>query len=148
LPRVTGADEPKAAITSRTEYEVMASKEVEGRGNLRCSERRDVGPDEHHRTGPAGFERAAHSDPKIPLPLPHSLDPAAPKTGAAAGLVWCHCDPQPPAPVFREPAEQQGDHRPLKAKSCDIADLLREPTLAASELWGADEQNEGAVRHP
>jgi hypothetical protein len=25
---------------------------------------------------------------------------------------------------------------------------VREPTLAASELWGADEQNEGAARHP
>jgi hypothetical protein len=126
----------------------MAPEEAESRGGMPGTERRDVGPDEHHLSGPAGFERTAHSDPKIALPLPHSLDPGAPNMGASAGLIWCHCDPQPPAPVLREPAEQQGDHRPLEAKRCDIADLVREPTLAASELWGAEEQNEGAVRHP
>jgi hypothetical protein len=145
---VTRADKPKPAILGRAEYEVMAPEEVEGRGNLRCSERRYVGPDEHHRTGPAGFERATHSDPEIPPPLPHSLDPAAPKTGAAAGLAWCHCDPQPPAPVRREPAEQQRDHRPLEAKRFYIADIAREAAFAAAEQRCADEQNESTPHHP
>src|ERR1700720_125927 len=86
-PRGTGADEPEPAIGGRTEYEVMAPEEAESCGGMTGNERRDVGPDEHHLSGPAGFERPAHSDPVIALPLPDSLDPGAPSMGAAAGLV-------------------------------------------------------------
>jgi hypothetical protein len=148
VSRVTGADEPEPAIGGRTENEVMTPEKAESRGDLTGIERRDVGPDEHHWTGPAGFERPAHADPEIAFALSDSLYPAAPTTGATAGLVGCHRDPQTPAPVFTKAAQQQPNHRPLEAQRCDIADIAREPPLAGSELGGPEEQNEGAVRHP
>jgi hypothetical protein len=130
---VTGADKPEPAILSRSEYEVTAPEEVESRGGMPGIERRDVGPDEDHRTGPAGLERTAHSDPEIARALPDRLYPAVPTTGATVGLVWCHHDPQTPAPVLGQTAQQQRDHRPLEAKRCDIADIPREPPLASPE---------------
>ena len=143
-PRVTGADEPEPAIGGRTEYEVMAPEEAESCGGMTGIERRDVGPDEHHWTGPAGFERPAHADPEIALPLPHSLDPGAPSMGASAGLVGRYRDPQAPAPVLRKTAQQQGDHRPLEAKRRNIADIAREPPFASSEQRHPHEQDQRA----
>jgi hypothetical protein len=110
--------------------------------------RRDVGPDKHRWTRGAGFERPAHADPEIARALPDRLYPAAPMTGAKAGIVGCHREPQTPAPVLGETAQEQRDHRPLEAKRCDIADIAREPPLTGPELWRPNEQNEGAVRHP
>jgi hypothetical protein len=69
-------------------------------------------------------------------------------TGATMGLVWCHHDPQTPAPVLGQTAQQQRDHRPLEAKRCDIADIPREPPLASPEHWRSDEQNESAPHQP
>jgi hypothetical protein len=130
---VTGADEPEPAILGRSEYEVTAPEEVESRGGMPGIERRDVGADEDHRTGLAGLERPAHADTEITRALPDRLYPAAPMTGATVGLVWCHHDPQTPAPVLGQTAQQQRDHRPLEAKRCDIADIPREPPLASPE---------------
>jgi hypothetical protein len=132
---VTGADEPEPAILGRSEYEVTAPEEVESRGGMPCVERRDVGPDEDHRTGPAGLERTAHSDPEIALPLRDSFDPAATMTGPMACLVGRHRDPQAPAPILCETAQQQRDHRPFETKRCNIADIARKPPLARPELW-------------
>src|SRR5271156_6594580 len=111
-------------------------------------ERRDVGPDEHYGTRRAGFERPAHADPEIPFSLPDRLCPAAPMTGATAVLVGRHRDPQTPAPVLPETAQQQSDHRPLETHRCDIADLAREPPLAAAEQRRPDEQNESTPHQP
>ena len=62
---MTGADEPEPAIFGGTEHNLMAPKEPECCGDMTGVERRDVGPDEHHRTRRAGFERAVHADPEI-----------------------------------------------------------------------------------
>ena len=101
-----------------------------------------TGPD------PAGFERPAHADPEIARALPDRLDPAAPMTGATAGLAGRHRDPQTPAPVLCETAQQQRDHRPLKLHRRDIADIVREPALAAAEQRRPDEQNQSAPHQP
>ena len=111
-------------------------------------ERRDVAPDEHHRCRGAVGKHATHADAEIARALPDRLYPAAPMTGAAAGLVGRHRDPQPPAPVLRETAQQQRDHRPLEAKRCDIADIARQPPLAGPELWRPHEQDESAPHQP
>ena len=126
----------------------MAAKEVESRGNVRCSERRDVGPDEHHRTRGAGFERPAHADPEIAFALADGFYPAAPMTSAMAVLVGRQGDPQTPAPVLYETAQQQRDHCSLELHRRDIADIVREPALAAAEQRRPDEQNEGAPHQP
>jgi hypothetical protein len=145
---VTGADEPKAAILGRTEYEIMAPKEAESRGDMTGIERRDIGPDEHHRTGRAGSECAAHADPEIARALPNRLYPAAPITGTAAGPVGRHRDPQPPTPVPAQTAQQQRDHRPLEAERRDITYFAREATFPAAEQRRADKQNESAPHQP
>jgi hypothetical protein len=145
---VTGADEPEPAILGRTEHEVVAPEEVEGYGDMAGIERRDVGPDKHHRTRRAGFERPAHADPQIARALPDRLGPAAPMTGATAVLVGRHRDPQTPAPVLRETAQQERDHRPLEAKRRDITDIAREAAFAAAEQRRPDEQNESAPHQP
>jgi hypothetical protein len=111
-------------------------------------ERWDVGPDEHHRPERAGFERAAHSDPEITPPLPDSLDPAAPNVGGAVGAVRRHRDPQAPAPVLRETAQQQGDHGPLEAKRCNVADIAGQPPLASPEEWRPNKQDKRAPHQP
>jgi hypothetical protein len=69
-------------------------------------------------------------------------------TGAAAGLVWRHRDPQTPTPIVGQTAQQQRDHHPLETKRCDVADIARDPPLAGPEPWGPEEQNEGAVHQP
>src|SRR5947209_778959 len=112
------------------------------------SERRNVGTDEHYGTWGAGFERPAHADPEIAFALPDRLCPAAPMTGATAVLVWRHRDPQTPAPVIPETAQQQSDHRPLEMHRRDIADLAREAAFAAAEQRRPDEQNESAPHQP
>ncbi len=145
---MTGADEPEPAIGGRTENEVVTPEKAESRGDMTGMERRDVGPDEHHRTDPAGFERAPHPKPEIACALPGGLYPAAPTTGAAAGLVGCHCDPQTPTPVFSETAQQQRDHRPLEAKRCRIAYIARQTSLAGPEQRRPHEQNESAPHQP
>ena len=86
--------------------------------------------------------------PRSPCALPDRLYPAAPMTGATAVLVGRHRDPQTPAPVLRETAQQQRDHRPLEMHRRDIADLAREPALAAAEQRRPDEQNESAPHQP
>jgi hypothetical protein len=145
---MTGADKPEPAILSWTEHEVMAPEEVESYGDMTDIERRDVGPDEHYRTRRAGFERAAHADPEIARALSDHLYPAAPMTGAAAALVWRNRDPQTPAPVLPETAQQQSDHRPLEMGRRDIADLAREAAFAVAEQRRPDEQNESAPHQP
>jgi hypothetical protein len=126
----------------------MAPEEAESCGDMTGIKRRDVGPDKHHQTWGARFERPAHADPEIAHALPDRFDPAAPMTRATADLVGRHRNPQAPAPVLGQTTQQQRDHRPLEAKRCDIADIAREPPLTGPELWRPDEQNEGAVRHP
>jgi hypothetical protein len=111
-------------------------------------ERRDIAPDENSRCRGAVGNRATHPDPEIACALSDRLYSAAPMTGAAAGPVGRHRDPQTPTPALRETAEQQRDHRPLEAKRCDIADIAREPPLAAAEQRRADEQNESAPHQP
>jgi hypothetical protein len=147
-PRVTGADEPEPAIGGRTEYEVMAPEEAESCGGMTGIERRDVGPDKHHQTWGAGFKRPAHADPEIARALPDRFYPAAPMTGASAGLVGRYRDPQAPAPVLRKTAQQQGDHRPLEAKRRNIADVAREPPFASSEQRHPHEQDQRASHQP
>jgi hypothetical protein len=145
---VTGADEPEPAIGGRTEYEVMAPEEAESCGGMAGIERRDVGPDKHHQTWGAGFKRPAHADPEIARALPDRLYPAAPTTGARAGFVGCHREPQTPAPVLCETAQEQRDHRSLEAKRCDIADIARQPPLAGPELRCPHEQDESVPHQP
>jgi hypothetical protein len=145
---MTGADKPEPAILSWTEHEVMAPEEVESYGDMTDIERRDVGPDEHCRTAGAGFECPAHADPEIAFALPDRLCPAAPMTGATAVLVWRYRDPQTPAPVLPETAQQQSDHRPLEMHRRGIADLAREAAFAAAEQRCPDEQNESAPHQP
>jgi hypothetical protein len=145
---VTGADKPEPAILGGAEDEVMAPEEAESCGDMTGIERRDVGPDEHCRTAGAGFERPAHAGPEIAFALPDRLCSAAPMTGATAVLVWRYRDPQTPAPVLPETAQQQRDHRPLEAKRFYIADIAREAAFAAAEQRRADEQNESTPHHP
>jgi hypothetical protein len=106
---------------------------VEGCGDVTGIKRRNIGSDEQHWTRGAGFERAAHSDPEIARALSDRLYHPAPMTGAAAGLVRRHRDPQAPAPIRCETAQQQRDHCPLETKRRDIADLAREAAFAAAE---------------
>jgi hypothetical protein len=145
---VAGADEPEPAIFGGAEHEAMAPEEAEGCGDLAGIERRDVGPDEHHRTGGAGSERPAHSDPEIARALSDGLCPAPPITSAATGLVGRHDDPQTPASVIRETAQQQRYHRSLELHRRDIADIACEATFAAAEPRCPDKQNEGAPHQP
>jgi hypothetical protein len=112
------------------------------------TERRDVGPDEHHRTGGAGFERPVHADPEIARALSDGLYPTAPITGATTGLIGRHDDPQTPASVFRETAQQQRYHRSLELHRRDIADIAREAAFAAAEQRCPDKQNKSAPHQP
>jgi hypothetical protein len=126
----------------------MASEEAESCGDMAGIERRDVGPDEHNRTRGAGFERAAHAHSEVARALSDNLYPVTPMPGAAAGVVGSHRYPQTPAPILRETAQQQRDHRPLEAKRCDIADIAREPPLACPELWRPYKQDKSAPHQP
>jgi hypothetical protein len=69
-------------------------------------------------------------------------------TGATVGLVWCHHDPQTPAPVLGQTAQQQRDHQSLELHRRDIADIVRETAFASAEQRRPDEQNDGAPHQP
>jgi len=127
---MTGADKPKPTVFGRAEDEIVGAEQMERRGDMAGTERRDIGPDEYRRTRRAGLECAAHADTEIPAALAYGFDPVAPMSGTMASLVRGHGDPQMPAPVRSETAEQQRDHQPLEAHRRDIADFAREPALA------------------
>jgi hypothetical protein len=145
---VAGADKPEPAIFGRTENQIVAAEKAESLGDTTGIQRRDVGPDENCRTRRTGGKRATHADPEIALPLADSLDPNAPMTGAMAGLVRRHRDPQPPTPILAEAAQQEGNHRALEAQRRKIADLAREAALAAPEKRRSHEQNDSAPHQP
>jgi hypothetical protein len=145
---VTRADKPEPTILGRTENEVVMAKEAESLGDVTGIQRRDIGTDENCRTRGTGSERAAHADSEIALALVESLDPNAPMTGAMAGLIRRHRDPQPPTPVLGEAAQQERDHRALEAQRREIADVPREAALAAPEKRRSHEQNESAPHQP
>jgi hypothetical protein len=145
---VTRADKPEPAILGGSKDHVVLAKEAEGLGDVMKVERRDIAPDENSRRRGAVGDRATHPDREIACALSDRLYSATPMTGAAARLVGRHRDPQSPAPVLRETAEQQRDHRPLEAKRCDIADIARETPLAAAEQRRADEQDKSAPHQP
>src|SRR5215469_1254203 len=74
MPRVTGADQPEAAVLGRAEGEVMAAEQAEGRPDVTRGESRDVGANEHRRARRAGAERAAHAHPEIAASLAYRHD--------------------------------------------------------------------------
>src|SRR5205814_1243801 len=125
--------EPEPAVPGGSKDQVVSAKEAESLSDVMGVERRDVAPDENSRRRGAVGERAAHPDTEIAPPLSGGFDPLAPEPGPTACIVGCHRDPQTPAPVLRETALQQQDHRPLEAKRCNVADLAREAAFAAAE---------------
>jgi hypothetical protein len=147
LSRMAGADQPEAAVFGGAEDEIVSAEEAEGGPHLAGAQRRDVGTHEHHRARP-GAHGSPHARAEIAAALTGGLDAAMPEASPPAGDVRRHGDLQSPASVFREPAQQPRNHQPLKAQRRDIADVAREPTLAAPEKRRSDEQNETAAHQP
>src|SRR6266446_4799332 len=123
---MTGPDEPKPAIFSRTECEVTDAEQAKGSRDLARSQSRDIGADEDHRAGRTGSKRSAHALAEITATLAHSDAAAVPMAGAMASLVRCDGDPQMPAPVTGETAQKQRNHQALETHCGEIAYVSRE----------------------
>src|SRR5437660_10045366 len=72
-PRVKHADKPEPAIFGGTEHELMGPEEAESFCDMTGVERRDVGPDEHHRSPRSGSERPADAHPEFARACPVRL---------------------------------------------------------------------------
>ena len=148
MPRVADAGQPEPAVLGRAEREVMAAEQAEGRPDMTDGESRDVGANEYRGARRAGAERAAHAHPEITAALTDRRDHEMPELRTMAGLVGRDGEPQAPAPVRREAAQQPRDHDALEAQRRDRANLPRQPALASAELRRANEQHEGALHQP
>ena len=107
---MTGADEPKPAVFGGTKDNVTGAEQAKSSIDLARTESRDIGPDEHHRAGRTGSERAVHALAEIAAALAGSPDPVPPIPSAMARLVRGYGDPQAPAPVSGEPAQKHRNH--------------------------------------
>jgi len=145
MPRVTRANEPKSAILGRAENQIVLAENAESFGDVTGTQRRNIRPDEDCRARRTGRERALHAGPEVALALSDRLDPLAPMTGVLTGPVRRYRDPQTPAAVPRQAAQQPRDHHPLEPHRPDIADLPSEAALTAAELRRPHEQNESAA---
>src|ERR1700686_567527 len=115
---VTRADKPEPTILGGSKDHVVLAKEAKSLGDVMGVERRDVAPDENSRCRGAVGKRATHPDTEIARPLSGGFDPLAPEASPTARTIGRHRDPQTPAPVLRETAQEQRDHGPLETKSC------------------------------
>jgi len=148
LPWMAGADKPEPAILGRSEDKLVTAEQAEGGGDVTRRECGNVAADQHHRTGRAVGQSAAHADAQIAAALTDGFDASTPVPGMMARLIRGYYDPQPPPPVPGEPAQQKRDHQALEAHCRDIADFPREPPLTDPELRRTDEQHEMAAHQP
>jgi hypothetical protein len=142
-----GADEPEPAIGSRAKDQIVNAEQSERGGDAAGVECRDVAADEHRRTVCSLGKRTAHAPSEVAGALPEDFYPPPPMPGMTARPVRGYGDPQIPASIGRQAAQQQADHQALEPYRRDVADLAREPALAVPEGRRAHEQDELAAHH-
>jgi hypothetical protein len=120
----------------------MPPQQTKSASHMMGAECRNVATYQHHRPRRTGGERATHATSQITTSLSDNINPSAPTPSVAARVVRGHRNSQTPPPVGSEPAHQQRDHQPLEAHRRDIADLLRQTTLAAPKPRCAHKQDE------
>src|SRR4051794_16169957 len=115
---------------------------------MMCTERRDIGTDQHGRSRRAVGEGAMHPFAEIAPALPDDRDAARPETPAMTGAVRRDGDAQTPSSVSNKAAQQPPQHQPLETQRRDVADVARQAALAAAERRRTREYDHMARHQP